>query len=232
MGRRIAWAEPEPMKRFKDAPELIVAKTHQFSVEKGEELAKGKAFGLYIYRDLRDVVVSKMRKENKTFQDIYQSYFIESLLYESRLWLRCKNLMVSRYEDVMADLPREVGRIAEFLGIQISRHQAVEIAAEYSIPKQRERIQQAVTGSMIVDPFFQNARYDPYSNLHDNHIAGGEIGGWRTRLTPWQIALVEQVAGDWLVEKGYNLAYPKFQRVLLGIQAAPLRYRRKFTKQE
>ena len=232
LGHRIRWDTREPMKKYKGAPELVVAKTHQFTPEKGRELAANRAYGLYIYRDLRDVIVSKMRKEKIPFSTIYETYYVETLLLQERRWLRNKNVLVSRYEDVMANLPAEVVRIAGFLGIEITRAEAEAIASEYSLPKQLERIREAANGSMVPGPKSHNTRYDPHSNLHANHIGGGEIEGWRRKLAPWQIALVEQAAGDWLVERGYRLAFSKAQRYILTLQAAPLRLRRRFSQQQ
>lgn len=203
-GTRVGWTE-----RFEDAQAehagvagWKVYKNHNYSPAMGAELARG-AKGVYVYRDLRDVFVSFMHKQNAPFERLWKRDVLRDLVENYTLWTQQPNMLVTRYETMMADVPGEVARIAAHLGIHLSAEDAVRVADEYSVDKQRERLQH-------VDVLERNERiksvgFDPHSLLHQNHISGenGQIGQWQTALTPSEIARIEAKYGLWLKKHGY-----------------------------
>jgi hypothetical protein len=101
------------------------------------------------------------------------------------------------------DLASEVDRIATHLGIALPPEQRRQIARRFSLERQRERISAAISADCMRSAFGQ--KLDRHSNLHSNHIHSAETGAWREQLTRRQVALVEQLAGDWLTANGYVL---------------------------
>lgn len=160
---------------------------------------------LYSYRDLRDVVVSWMKKAGLTFQEVMADGYVERLLENDYLWTRATGVLVSRYESLVEDLAGEVGRIAAHLEIPVDRATAARHAATYSFERQRQKIasfdferEGVHVGGHVL--------YDAESLLHHNHIHTGGEGMWRSALTPRQVEVLEEMAGGWLREGGYALS--------------------------
>jgi hypothetical protein len=206
-GQRQTYVEPEKLAEAVDqqppSPVLKVAKTHVFNDSVRSALRSGRAVGLYTFRDIRDVVVSFMHKERRAFSEESARHHITHNLAWYAGWAAEAGVMVSRYEAIVQDLSAEVARIAAFLDIPLSAADCAEVAAQYNVERQRETIAKSVESNQLTH--YTNSQFDPHSLLHTNHIHSGEVGGWRSALTPDQIAFVEGLAGDWLTENGYPL---------------------------
>ncbi len=233
LGQRVPWVPQEDFSRlvsqYRQQPGWKVFKSHQYSPEKGALIAAGEAKGIYIYRDLRAVLASKIRKDRLAFRELYGQYLVEALIETDRQWTAHEGMLVSRYERVIADLPGEVARIAAFLGIDLAPGQPEAVATEFRPEKQRQRIEAARREGLLKEGY-AGARFDPHSNLHTDHFSGGRAGAWRWELSPVEIALTEHAAGDWLAERGYPPAHPRAVRGLLLAAALPLRMRRRFSR--
>lgn len=209
-GQRQTYVEPDKLAEALDqstaSPDLKVAKTHIFNDSVRLALRSGRAVGLYTFRDIRDVVVSFMHKEERPFSEESARHHVTQNLAWYAGWVKEAGVLVSRYETFVQDLPAEVARIAAFLNIPLSAADCAEVAAQYSLERQRETIAKSVEANHLSR--HANSQFDPYSLLHTNHIHSGEVGAWRSELTPHQIAFVEGLAGDWLTENGYPLYTP------------------------
>ena len=219
LGERVEWVPPEEFPRLRTEHAgragWKVFKTHACTPEIGAELDAGQARGVYVYRDVRDVVVSRMRKRNQTADRLWKDGVVDQLLSSFDRWTRSRGMLVSRYEEMVADPAAEVERIAAHLGIRIRPEDCADLAAQYTVAAQRERIRQAeATGRLEQRDGF---RYDPTSNLHVDHIRSGKSGEWQDVLTRAQLALIEQRARRWLLANGYALSLPSWQRVLLSL---------------
>lgn len=205
-GERQEWVGPEELvsllQKYQNESRVKVIKTHVYTDHIEHEFRQPTTKGVYCYRDIRDVVVSFMHKENKGFNETWVKRRVENNLQWYENWNKLPNMLVSRYEDMTQNLAREVQRIAQHLDISIVPEQAEEIAALYTIEKQREVISKAVQESRLEDAP-GGVKFDPHTLLHTNHIHSGAIGGWKSILTAEQAAFVEQLAGKWLVEHGY-----------------------------
>lgn len=214
LGCRVPWIRPEEFPKIRDEwrddRRTKVFKTHRMTDAIREEFDRRNAAALYIYRDLRDVVASRIRKSNATFEGVFsKGSLIDEVLSLYDQWTAKAPCLISRYEDVVADLPAEVARIANFLEIAIDTGQCAKIAEEYSIDRQLERIESLrndVTRQMSSG---KAEVYDRDSLLHTNHIASGRHGSWTDVLTDLHVAMIERRAGDWLVDRGYELVNPK-----------------------
>lgn len=179
--------------RFGDG--FLVAKSHTYlpshSQAAQELLESGRLKGIYIYRDIRDVVVS-MKRMAAQMSNLNTDLTAElvSILTNGRLWTENVPCLVSRYEDVVVNLPGEVKSIASFLGIGASEEQCAEIAGRLSPAKQRERL--------------PAVGWDSKTLFWPEHVGPLVPGQWRDGLTAEESAVIEQVAGDWLREKEYK----------------------------
>lgn len=207
-GRRVPWA---PARRFRKVRKEFryergwkVFKCHAFSEAMGREFERRRAVGIYCYRDIRDAFVSSMRKHEMTFEQMMQDRFVETILRQYQKWTAMPRVLVSRYEEMIADLPFEVARIAAHLGLALEPEACRHIAQEYTMEKQKQRIEAAKAEGRLFHSY-ANAYVDPVTNLHANHIHSGAIGGWKDVLTDTQVEAIEALAGDWLQEHGYPL---------------------------
>jgi hypothetical protein len=217
LGERLEWVPPEGFPRLRIAyagrARWNVFKTHACTPEIRAEFDANGARGLYVYRDVRDVVVSRMRKRNETFDRIWEDRMMDALLSGFDHWTSIDRVLVSRYEDMIANLPREVERIAAHLGIPMRQEDCERVASLYTIERQRERIRDAEAAGRLAH--HGGFHYDPISNLHVDHIRSGRSGEWRHALTPTQVALIEERAKHWLLANGYALSLPSWKRVVL-----------------
>jgi hypothetical protein len=207
VGTRVDWVPPQefPASRNKHRgrTDMLVFKNHICTPDMVAEFDAGNARGLYIYRDLRDVMVSKMRKTQVPFGALWNGRFLTTCLNNYDKWTRLPGVLVSRYEDMVGDLASEVDRIASHLGIELTRQQRRQIANRFGLERQQHRINAAVAAGAMRGAFGQ--KFDPHTNLHSDHIHSAKVGAWLDQLTHRQIALVEQLSGQWLIAHGYSL---------------------------
>lgn len=157
---------------------------------------------IYIYRDLRDVFLSHLIKNNTTFEEVYQSGFIDHCINLYDKWMSLSNVYVSKYEDVVNNIKSEVKSISEFLNMNCSDNELIEIANNYSFKKQKDRITRINKDSIQT---YGNLKFDPKNLLHHNHLNKGEIGGWRTYFTSSQIQLLNAKVEVWSTNLNYEI---------------------------
>jgi len=206
IGKRVTWYGPselaEVIKTYIPVEDYVVFKTHALNSTIIELFEEETARGLYIYRDIRDVVVSVMRKDCKGFEEVFPATIISALSLFAQ-WTSQVQVMVSRYEDVIEDIETETTRIAKHLGIPLSISEAKLIASEHTLERQKERIQEARSDpSRLITN--NDTTFDSWSLLHLNHITSGRVGEWKHILTSEQICLIENIAEEWLDKQGYQ----------------------------
>ena len=196
----------ELLRRHPGPNRVHVVKSHRYVPTAHRRLREGDARSIYIYRDLRDVVVSMMHKESKTFRQLMDEGFVHDLLRDDAVWSARPNTLVSVYEEVIADVRSEVARIAEFLDIEVDAVTLDRIAEEHSLARQNERLERFDFGEAGVAEGRANL-VDPETLLHHNHVRSGAAGQWVEELSSEQVAEVEAIAGDWLAARGYALSH-------------------------
>lgn len=210
LGQRVGFVDKKTFREvrspFAGVSGLSVVKIHDFlpEIEPWLKLEESRIF--YTYRDLRSVAVSVMRIWKIPFADLVcPKGWLDNAVAADARWRACPQILVSRYEDLMNSLPREIGRWATALGLDLTPQQLEEMSARYSIPAQQERIRQArlpEEGPMA--SALEN--YDAESLLHGRHIADGSVGGWMKVLDPAQVKQIEDRYSGWLRENGFALA--------------------------
>ncbi len=209
-GKRVEWVKPHRFKKLREKyaedQSWKVFKSHVCAKHIAREFYLDNARGVYVYRDLRDVFVSAMRKYATTFELLWNAPFLDECLENYHKWTALPHMLISRYEGMITALPAEVARIARHLGLEITPQRCEQIAAEYSIAKQLDRIDEAKRDGRLKHGVAKETLYDPRTNLHTNHIQSGGRGEWKKFLSQQQVELIEGKAGDWLAAHGYELA--------------------------
>ena len=153
LGTRVEWVPPDEFPRLRETYAAYrgwkVLKSHACPPEVLAEFAAGNARGVYVFRDVRDVVASRMREGNETFDRLWQTGFLDRVLTRFNQWTSLEGVLVSRYDELVADPAGEVGRIAAHLGIVVGRDECEQVAARYTVARQRERIREAETGGRL-----------------------------------------------------------------------------------
>lgn len=223
-GRRVSWHAPDAFGRVRRTAGadggIAVFKAHGLTPEMREEVESNGALVITSHRDIRDVVVSAMRKNGWSFRRIWREDRPRYWTRRFEEWASLPGAMVSRYETLVEDLVGETRRIAAHLAIPLGEEEAAVIADTYAIDRQRERAEavrrrREATGAAV--------KFDPHSLLHHNHIASGGSGDYRSVLSPAEIRVIEDECGDWMERWGYAADRPPlslFQRL------ARLTYRR------
>lgn len=223
LGHRIGWLKAEEFDQVRKTEskqsQLLVCKTHRPSGPILDELERNGGFVFTVHRDIRDVVVSAMKKHNWTFRHIWKNGLLQKWTGQFDAWAKLPQAIVSRYDDLVINIDQEAIKIAECLNVSIRPELVSAIADEYSIQRQKDkvkRINEKKQGKQFDDKF------DPESLLHYNHIVSGDTGRFRSALRPAEISAIESECGEWMQRWGYESANPalnnleKIRRMMLG----------------
>jgi hypothetical protein len=196
---------PEVLERHRASSDLYVTKAHLFRPDYAPLFAERQAKAVYIYRDLRDVVVSWMNMQRLSFDEVMDGDFVDAHCLEPYYqWMSVDDKLVSRYEDLMRDGPAaEAIRIARYLGVGLDGETLRAIAARYTLDEQKKRIRAFDYDERGVPVY--NTAYDPDSLLHNRHITSGLTNRWQTALTGAQVNALERRVDEWLLAAGYEL---------------------------
>jgi hypothetical protein len=161
------------------AANTYLIKTH--SLNALDTLRSNKTF--YSYRDLRDALVSLLRKGGETPSMKTAHQWVE--------WFEAarKNahLMV-RYEDMTADVPAVVRLVAAEFGYEVDVDDIVS-RLPTGAPDRSSR-----------------APYSPTTLLHQAHKTGTASGEWRTLFEPAFRRQINSELGWWFEQNGYEAA--------------------------
>lgn len=138
---------------------------------------------IHLVRDPRDVAASMMR----------MPWAARSVLVSALAWRKCNqaacqssrrtNYLMLRYEDLVADPEKHLGRIC--------RHAEVEYAP-------------GLVGTTDFEP---GVRW--WGRRARGKLTGERLDRWRVDLAPWQAAVVERVAGSYMEMYGYSRELPR-----------------------
>lgn len=208
-GQQVGWIDANRFLEVRDSyanyTGLKVVKVHRFTEPIGWEFTQNKAMGIYTFRDMRDIYASMMQQQQKSFTDIWNWQgrdFIETCLENYKKWTELPEVIISNYEEILQNIPREVKRIAQHLNIDIHLSECQKIAADYSLEMQQERIKQFRDKLLQMQRHPDDHReivdyHDEDSLLHMNHIDAVKSGRWIEDLSAEEVALIENKIKDW-----------------------------------
>jgi hypothetical protein len=188
---------------------------------------------MYIVRDPRDVALSQYhyhRKCMKIADDYPIEQFVERFIAGQTCphgswgenvstWLATRRndprFLLLRYEDLVADTPRELAKIAAFLGINASRDRIAQ-AVERSSAENMRKLEKAQSH---LSSLTKSSRKDlPF-------VRAASSGGWRSGLPQPLVAKIEAAWAPLMLHLGYELStHPEqdagdFDLVLNGTRA-------------
>ncbi len=162
---------------------------------------------IYLVRDPRDVVLSEfVYLTNLEFfygdQEKFVKHFLTTAVSGFGPWQRhveswldsplaaTPNFLLVRFEDLKRDPVAGFTRMANFVGLNPTP----------------ELIQRAVAGSSLEKMREKEVREPVKASVKGRFVGAGLVQGWRSKLTPAQVRLIEQYAGPALVRLGYSLS--------------------------
>ena len=180
--------------RWAGTPEVYVAKLHSWREQISRCHSRSPKVVLTI-RDFRDVVVSLMHfRWNSSFETTIHSNAYKNWIHDYQTWvdeMLPENLLIVKYEDMIADRFTAILTVADFMEHPVNAPEARAIDVKWDIKANQKRAQEAHSINSI-------------DYMSQRHIYDGSAQKWRKELTEEQVAIVEEYAGEWLKEHGYN----------------------------
>jgi hypothetical protein len=217
-GQRVSWHSPSDFRRLRNQgpyhDSIHVFKAHKLTDEMRDEIVNNGALSLTVHRDIRDVVVSAMRKNNWTFRRIWRRDRLRYWTMRFDDWSKLPNVFICRYDELTGDLPASIRRIGDYLGIKAGDKEVAMMAKEYNLDSQKKLVNEVAE---LFKGGGLSTKYDPRSLLHYNHIASGRTGEYRSMLKPAQIRAIEYECRNWMHRWGYRPECPQMslsQRLL------------------
>ncbi len=216
LGHRMPWTMPEDFADFAaehdDKPELLVFKTHVCKHPMRERLRDGRALAIGAHRDLRDVAVSGATKAGVEPTPAYCKELMEGCMACARGWEGSPGILEQSYTLLTQDPKRACMQMAAHLEVPCEESLAESLALEFSMGQQRERIACAIQEGRMRKPTPDAKMLHMEDELlHPNHIDDGREGKWRGVLCEDAVGVIESIAGDWLLARGYELTSTKIE---------------------
>jgi hypothetical protein len=162
---------------------------------------------IYLVRDPRDIVLSEfVYLTNLEFfygsQDKFVKHFLTTAVsgfgpwqHHVSSWLdsplaATPNFLLVRFEELKRDPVVGFTRMANFLGVSPNAELIERAVANSSLEKMREKEQREPVKASVKGRF----------------VGAGLAQGWRSKLSPAQVRLIEQYAGPALERLGYSLS--------------------------
>jgi hypothetical protein len=207
LGYRLTWYDSKEHDRIIDEhnenSDYKVFKSHIYSNKIKEQFNKRNAIGLYIYRDVRDVVSSLKEKNNTDYDDAHLKVLVNNVISQYHEWNNSPYVYMSRYENVINSLKSEIISIGKFIGVLLDNDFINECEKKFSLQKQKELIIRCSLSDSLVTVNKTNI-YEPVSLLHMNHISSGLVGRYKSNISIEQLDIITTIAKDWLQNNGYE----------------------------
>jgi len=188
--------------QWKSAPGPVVLKSHEPGPIALSLVRAGRIKAVCTFRDPRDCVSSDLKFTGLDFDKVVNR--VRSSFGSLRYYQSTDQILLVRYEDMVKDPQRLIRRIAMHLGIEASPEVIARIHAETNIESSK-KICDDVRRRPDSEVFlFADARIDPSTRLHENHVFDGKVGRWRTEFTPEQGRWLTEYFSNWLLLLGYE----------------------------
>ncbi|WP_124980937.1 FkbM family methyltransferase [Nonlabens xiamenensis] len=210
LGIRIPYFKIEDFSKIKNKYSsysgLKVIKVHSFNDEILRTIVDENAIVFHCYRDVRDVIVSSIKKGWIKQNDDEIENATHTYLNEFYKWVNLPVPIHSRkYEDFTQDYILELKYFESILNINISDPQRIEIADSLGI-NQIKKTQTELNNENKQEAYGQV--FNKETLIHHNHINSGESNQFLTELNEKEIVSIERIAYKYLDRNGYELKWP------------------------
>lgn len=182
--------------RWASQPEVFVAKLHQYRTSLNcDSNGNPQVKVVMTVRDIRDVVVSLMHFRDSDFATTMHANAYKNWVKDYETWVNKipeSNLLIVKYEDMVADRFTTVLQVGRFLDIALNAPEASGIDKKWSA---EANIGRAKEGHAVSSKDFMSHR----------HIYKGSFGMWRDELTEDEVQRVHDDHGEWLKDNGYEV---------------------------
>jgi aryl sulfotransferase len=110
------------------------------------------------------------------------------------------DLLSIRFEDMRRDTEGALAKMVEFLGLSADRELIREVIRNNSLENMRLKEDRSTK--------YDVNRLGRRSGEEHRFVRKGSVGGWRERLTPAQVQLIEEYTADALSRLGYPILHP------------------------
>ena len=208
IGVRLGWEHYTKFQNIKDrsvTDKYNIFKNHFLTDEISNELEKHNNSRLmYVYRDIRDVCVSLMEKESKTFKQIFDSKALHKAINQYYVVMQSPiKKYVQSYEVMFFDTKQEIKNIASFFNEELSDKEIDALYNSVSFEAQKEKIEKYKIEKDYISSGNQN--FNPETLLHTNHIKDGGVEKYKTVLKKEEIELLNNTFKEWLLENKYKI---------------------------
>lgn len=150
---------------------IKLVRTHDIHQLFIDQFVKNNAVGFYVWRDIRDVMVSFTLRESHDLWLENENWVINTvqrITENYHRWTAFDRMLVVTYQELVEDKPGILLKTAHALGIQMNQSQANAAARQFEIDKMREK-------------------------LPGDHINDGRAGMWRDHCTDTQAARLQEI---------------------------------------
>lgn len=188
-----------------EAPQLLPNGGRIIKSHEGFRPGKGKA--LYLLRDGRDVAVSEFYFSQR--RGLFEGSFTEFLALFVRgeasasgswqenvlYWLNAPDALVIRYEEMLSDTAREVRRMVDFLGLEISSERIAEVVSHNTAREMRATEQVSHPGTL--------------AGASTSFVRSATKGEWRAHFDDALLDTFMAYCGEAMAKAGYHRDSPR-----------------------
>jgi hypothetical protein len=125
------------------------------------------------------------------------------------------NILLVKYEEMMADRIAQVRRIAGHLGMPADQALFDRVDARTNIQSSKQLCEDLKNRPQNRLLHIASHRVDPETHLHEHHIGSAKIGRWRDDFAADQGRWLTEYFSPWLLQLGYE-TQPSLRKILEG----------------
>ncbi|XP_077289156.1 luciferin sulfotransferase-like isoform X2 [Arctopsyche grandis] len=174
--------------------------------------ADTKAKIIYVWRNVKDCLISYyhhcilLEGYKGNFDNFYKMFLANKVGYAPfwahvlGFWKRRdqENILFLRYEDMKADLPSVIRRVASFLGKPCSEEQLLKLADHLSFENMKKN------PAVNYEPVCEMNKKLGLINAEGSFMRSGTVGGYKTYLTQEQIGEIDKWTEKCLEGTGFS----------------------------
>jgi hypothetical protein len=180
----------------------VVLKSHEPGPLALSLIRSGRIKAVCTFRDPRDCVSSDLKFMNLPFDKVLHR--VKSSFDALRLYQTTDQILLIRYEDMVQNPQRQIRRIAMHLGVDASPEVVAQIDANTCFETSKKICADVRRRPDSEVYLIAQARVDPSTRLHENHVFDGKIGRWRNEFTVEQGRWLTEYFSAWLLQLGYE----------------------------